>query len=331
MIKVGSRIHPDWLESEGDQDLHFLKQIGVDYVDITLDMVKGYKETGCFERDDLFALVDRLDRAGLKIERANTLAPYYKDAHLGRPEGQRQIDNLCKIAELLGEAGIPLMGIQCFSAVSLVHQRRPGWVTRKGRGGYQYHAFDLGLAEGIHYEPEARITAEQLWEGLLNIYRQVVPVAEEARVRIAMHGNDPPLPFAYGNPQVLCRFADFDRLFREVPNANNGMTFCVGTRYESGQDIFEGIKHFGQQGRLFHVHFRNVRGTLPRTRGYEEVFLDDGDLNMRDVLLALHSVGYDHVIDFDHVMRISGDSHHGRQYIAFAVGYMKGLIAGLPG
>jgi mannonate dehydratase len=327
-IRIGARIHPDWLQSENDHDLRFLKQIGVDDVDITLDMVKGYRETGCFARADLQELVERLDAAGLKIERANSLFPQYKDAHTGGPESARQIDNLCKIAEMLGEVGAPVFGIQCFLSASFV-KGRSGWSSQQGRGGYGFYAFDQNEVESATYQPTLRITADELWANIVNIYKQVVPVAERAGVKVAMHGNDPPIPNFCGNPQILCRFADFDRLFAEVPSPNNGMTFCVGTRYESGEDIFEGIQHFGEQGKIFHVHFRNVRGTLPQNRGYAEVFMDDGDIDMRKVVRALHAVGYDGVIDFDHAMRISGDTPHARQYIAFAVGYMKGLLASL--
>jgi mannonate dehydratase len=145
-----------------------------------------------------------------------------------------------------------------------------------------------------------------------------------------MHGNDPPLYEYLGNPQILCRFADFDRLFREAPSRHSGITFCVGTRYESGENVLDGIRHFGKQGKLFHVHFRNVRGTLPRG-GYSEVMVDDGDMDMARVLRALHDVDYDGVIDYDHPMYITGDQPLPKQYIAFAVGYMRGLIDSLPG
>ena len=145
-----------------------------------------------------------------------------------------------------------------------------------------------------------------------------------------MHGNDPPLYRYLGSPQILCRFADFDRLFQEVPSKHNGITFCVGTRYESGEDIFKGIRHFGNQGKLFHVHFRNVRGTLPAQKGYSEVMVDDGDLKMKDVLRALDEVGYDGVIDYDHSLGIIGDEPLPKQYIAFAIGYMRGLLHNLP-
>ncbi len=330
-IRIGTRISPAWLKSDHDNDLRFLKQIGVDYVDITLDQVKGYADTGCFTKAALQEFLDRLAAVGLRVERANSLGPYYLNAHLGRAEGQREIDNLKKIGELLAQAGIPVFGIQACQATQHIKNTRTGWSREQGRGGYRYPAFDLERSQKPAPKPQYPVTADQLWKGLLNIYRQVMPVIEGSKTRVAMHGNDPPLPVYLGSPQILCRFADFDRLFAEVPSAHNGMTFCVGTRYESGQDVFEGIRHFGGKGKLLHVHFRNVRGTLPANRGYAEVFVDDGDLDMAAVLRALQEVGYDGVIDYDHAIGITGDEPLPKQYIAFVVGYMKGLLQSLPG
>jgi mannonate dehydratase len=336
-IRIGTRIDPRWLGSKNDDDLRFLTQIGVDCVDIELIMVKGYQETGCITREALGDLVNRFADVGLKIERANALGPYILNAHLGRPEGQKEIDNLKRIGEVLVEAQVPVYGIQaCQSSNHLPKATarpgdhdgsvRPGWSRRKRRGGYEYPAFDLAAAQMSAPQPAYRVTADQLWKGVINIYRQVVPVVEGSKTRIAMHGNDPPLYEHLGNPQILCRFADFDRLFAEVPSKHSGITFCVGTRYESGEDVFDGIRRFGRAGKLLHVHFRNVRGTLPTDRGYSEVFVDDGDMNMAKVLRTLDEVGYDGVIDYDHVIGITGDAPLPKQYIAFAVGYMRGLL-----
>ena len=52
-IRIGTRISPAWLESADDNDLRFLKQIGLDVVDITLDKVEGYADTGRFTKDAL--------------------------------------------------------------------------------------------------------------------------------------------------------------------------------------------------------------------------------------------------------------------------------------
>jgi mannonate dehydratase len=330
-IRVGMRINPAWLGSENDNDLRFLKQLGVDHVDIVLDVVEGYREHGEFTREALHALIDRLDAVGLKIERANTQGPQYLNAHLHRPEGQKEIDKLKRVGELLADAEIPVFGIQACQAALHVANSRGGWRRETGRGNYTYPAFDIGRSKERAPKPKYRVTSEQLWQGLLNIYRQVIPVVDGSKTRVAMHGNDPPLYDYLGNPQILCRFADFDRLFSEVPSPNNGITFCVGTRYESGEDVFEGIRHFGGQGKLFHVHFRNVRGTLPKDGGYAEVAVDTGDLAMAQVLRTLNEVGYDGVIDYDHPMGITGDRPLPKQYMSFCVGYMRGLLHSLPG
>jgi mannonate dehydratase len=328
-IRIGTRISPEWLRGDDDNDLRFLKQIGVDAVDVELVMVQGYRETGRITAPALHELVTRLDAVGLRIERANALGNFIMNAHLDRPEGQREIDNLKQIGEVLSAAEIPVYGIQACQATLHAASSRAGWTRRKGRGGYVYPAFDPNAAGALPARPSYAVTADQLWKGLINIYKQVIPVVEGSKTRVAMHGNDPPLYEHLGSPQILCRFADFDRLFAEVPSRHNGMTFCVGTRYESGEDVFAGLRHFGAQGKLFHVHFRNVRGTLPQGRGYEEVFVDDGDLAMAQVVRTLDEVGYDGVIDYDHSITISGDGPLPKQYIAFAVGYMRGLLQSL--
>ena len=167
-------------------------------------------------------------------------------------------------------------------------------------------------------------SAEQIWEGTLNIYQSVIPIANKYNLKVGMHGNDPPVPKMNGVPQVLYNFAAFDRLFAEVPSENNCMTFCVGTRYEAGEVIFEGSRRFGDK--IVHVHFRYVRGTIPANGEYEEVMPDEGDLNMYEVAKTLNEVGYKGVIDYDHLNRISTDSPQGREYIAYCVGHMRGIL-----
>src|SRR5262249_13214836 len=201
-------------------------------------------------------LMDRFDAVGLRIERANALGDFILNAHLDRPEGRREIDNLKRIGDVLAEAQIPVYGIQACQATLHADRGRQGWSRKTGRGGTGYEACGLGASVASGRKPRSRVTADQLWKGLLNISREVVPVVEGSKTRIAMHGNDPPLYEYLGSPQILCRFADFDRLFAEVPSRHSGITFCVGTRYESGEDVFAGIRHFGSQGQLFHVHFR---------------------------------------------------------------------------
>ena len=346
---VSAYVHPRWFESKSDQDLHYLKQIGIDHVDASLSLIGGYRETGIFEQNDLNKLVDRLDKAGLKIERVTAHGRAIRRERDPELDQTEELDKLCKVTEMVGAAGIPVMlplppefektnqhsstlGAGYFQGQysgQLIDSEISGWEERTGRGGYTFpayrHSATLNDESGGEYSEGVQL----LWEELLKIYKALMSVAESAGVLIAQHGADPPITPLRGTPQILINFADFERLFREVPSPNNGMTFCVGTRYESGEDVFDGIRRFGAQGKIFHVHLRNVRGNLLTDGGYEERLPDDGDLNMMDVVRALHEIGYDRALDYDHVVRTNGDSFVGRQSAAFSAGYIKGLLAGL--
>src|SRR5687767_8357644 len=59
-IRLGVRFGEQWLNSKNDDDLKFFKQIGVDWVDIELKLIKGYAEHGVFTKADLRAFIDRL-------------------------------------------------------------------------------------------------------------------------------------------------------------------------------------------------------------------------------------------------------------------------------
>ncbi len=328
MIRIGARISPKWLEQP--DDLALLRSIGVEFVDVEFGIFPGYDGSGgAPDRSAMGSVVDLLRGHGLRIERANyaktEIAPHY----LGRPDSGRVLDNLCRAVDLCGEFEIPVMGIQCFDAMVMLGHfvGEHSWVP--GRGGYRHLHIDVERDLADSAPPADTPTRDELWSRTVDLYGAVLPEAESAGVKVATHGSDPPIATAAGIPQMLTSFADFDRLFTEAPSPNNGITFCVGTRYESGEDVFEGIRRFGSQGRIFHVHFRNVRGTIPAERAYSEVAPDEGDLNMLEVARALDAAGYDGVIDYDHVMKLPGDSPGGRDYIAFCIGHMQGLLAGI--
>ncbi len=327
MMRIGTRISPDWLERP--EDLRFLKQIGVDAVDITMDMVPGYNDTGgAITREAMRMVVEKIGEAELVIERANCLSSQFRDVYLGGPDADRQTENACVTADLCGEFDIPVLGNQPY-VPSISNRDLPPLVRYvEGRGGYRHAKFEL--AEALSTPPrDDAPDPEVLWQRHVKHYAAVCKVAESAGVKVATHGNDPPVPWLNGYPQIINSFESFDRLFSEVPSPANGITFCVGTRYESGQNIFEGIKHFGEQNRLFHVHFRNVVGTIPENQGYSEVIPDSGDLNMYEVAEALYDVGYEGCIDYDHIMRLSTDGPEGREYIAYCVGHMRGILQSL--
>jgi mannonate dehydratase len=188
--------------------------------------------------------------------------------------------------------------------------------------GFEVQRMQRALA--VH-TPEWEIDVEAHWERCVRMYQRLVPIAEEFGVRLVMHPSDPPLPQTEMSPRRWSQMLD------EVPSLNSGLLYCIGTRYESGVNIHDDIRAFGRRGKIFHVHFRNVRGSIPTHGGYEEVALHDGDMNMFRVLQSLKAVGYDGAIQLDHVPSYDGDTAFNGIAWGYAVGYARALLAALEG
>jgi mannonate dehydratase len=303
-----------------DEYLRFAAQIGADGLDIHHEEnLPGVAERGFVDAAGMVALVERLRRWGLGVYR---VAPPQPTAFLrGEEGGENDLDNLCRTIEALGKAGVPFMSMP-------VHLRpNPGYrgfVTHTHRGGYTMNAFDLAtMRRSLDAVPPDWTPAdiEAHYERCVQLYERVLPVAVAANVRLILHPSDPPLPEAEFSPLRWSSILD------AVPSDHSGLLYCIGTRCETGLDIHDDIRAFGRRGKIFHVHFRNVRGTIPNTGGYEEVALHDGDMNMFRVLQSLRATGYDGGLQVDHLPAYGGDN--GFQASAYAVGYIKALLAAL--
>ena len=99
-----------------------------------------------------------------------------------------------------------------------------------------------------------------------------------------------------------------------------------GVTKEMGEDPVEVCRYFARRKRINHMHFRNVRGTVPR---YDEVFPHEGDGDMVANLKALQEVGYRQYIVPDHHIGLAGDSEWMHCSRAWQVGYIRGLMQAL--
>jgi mannonate dehydratase len=307
-----------------EEFVRFAAQIGADGFDFhDPNNLPGVVERGYADAAGVSALFERLRRHGLEVYR---ISPPTPDRYLlGEPGGEEELDNLCRTLEALGKAGARIMS----TPVHLVHLgSNPGYlgfVQNVQRGGYRMHGFEMErmrrrLAEG---PPPLAIDVEAQFERCVRMYERLVPIAEEYGVRLVMHPSDPQLPEAEFSPRRWWR------MMEAVPSANSGLLYCVGTRYETGVNIYDDIRTMGRRGKIFHVHFRNVRGTIPATGGYEEVALHDGDMNMFRVLKTLRETGYDGGLQVDHIPGYDGDTAFSGIGWGYAVGYVKALLAAL--
>ncbi|HEV8062613.1 MAG TPA: mannonate dehydratase, partial [Gemmataceae bacterium] len=110
------------------------------------------------------------------------------------------------------------------------------------------------------------------------------------------------------------------------PSPFHGLNFCQGSVAQMlekpGQDIYEVIRYFGSRGKIFNVHFRNIKGGF---LDFQETFPDDGDVDMLRALRVYRDVGYSGMIMPDHVPGIEGDAR-GAQAFAYSFGYIKALL-----
>ena len=153
-----------------------------------------------------------------------------------------------------------------------------------------------------------------------------MPVAEEAGVKLAMHPDDPPLSPIRGVSRIMTKVDNFQKLLDLVPSPANGIALCQGNFTLMTDDLPEVIRHFGDQKKIFFVHFRDVRGTPDE---FVETFHEEGKTDMLACMKAYRDIGFDGVLRPDHVPTMEGDENDRPMYTSigrlFAIGYIRGL------
>jgi mannonate dehydratase len=216
-----------------------------------------------------------------------------------------------------------------------------GWTKGPwGRGGaralvYDESAIDPqtpmpnGMVWNMIYDPTAPagtvrpVSSDELWQRYEWFLSQILPVAEEAGVKMALHPDDPPADALRGTARLVNQPSKYQRMLDLVPSPASALEFCLGSLQEMREgDIYETIAHYGEQDKIAYVHFRNVRGKVPH---YQEVFVDEGDIDMLHAIQVLRDVGYDGVLIPDHTPEMScGAPWHAG--MAYALGYMKAAL-----
>ena len=321
-VKISMQIPTD----PKPEDLQFVEQLGVGWVNIGTSGARATYET--------FAeLKKRVEARGLKVWNiGNTNVHNMPEVTLNLEGRDAKIEEYKQYLRNLAKAGISYttyahMGNGIWSSEQRDHPRRgsrraPSVRRRPTRAATgPARLFDnAALAR-----PQATAKEGDLGELHLLHRVSVAPVAEELGIRIGIHPDDPPAQELGGVPR--CIFGSFDgykRAFEIANSPNVGMCLCCGCWLEGGprmgKSVVETIRYFGERGRLFKVHFRNVDKPMPH---FVEAFIDNGYADMYPIMKALVEVDFRGVAIADHVPAMVGHRNVGW---AYCIAYMKAML-----
>jgi len=278
-----------------------------------------------------------IEAAGLSLAAIENLDPgIWHDILLDGPRRAEQIEYVKTTVRRMGEAGIPVLGYN-FSIAGVCGRvsgpfGRGGAITVGMDGPADDEPIPNGTVWNMVYDCNAApgflpsVAHDELWRRLACFLEEVLPVAEQSGVRLALHPDDPPMPTMRRQPRLVHQPYMYEQVLEAFPSNSNALELCVGTLAEMTEgDVYNAVDEYSRQGKIAYIHLRNIKGKVPR---YRETFIDEGDVDMARILSILKRNGFEGVIIPDHTpqMSCSAPWHSG---MAHTLGFVAGVLASL--
>ncbi|MCL5743907.1 MAG: mannonate dehydratase [Acidobacteria bacterium] len=263
---------------------------------------------------------DEMEKHGVRLLNVNVIGLHCDPVVvLGLPGVEGKLERYKQFLRDAGKAGVP------YTTYGHMANLRLGYgVTGRGRArGLRTRVFDEAVAKSYPLSHGRVYSEKEIWQSFTRFAKAVVPVAEEAGVHIGLHPDDPPIPTLGGVARVFRNYEGYSRALEISNSPNFGFCLCVGTWAEggraTGKSPVEMIREFAPTGKIFKIHFRNIDQPLPR---FTETFLDDGFLDMHEIMRELRKANFNGVVVPDHVPGGAGEAS-----IGYMIGYMRALRA----
>ena len=329
--ELSMRVGLGQFQELSDERLQFIKQCGCDDFQMNTPALPGADRWEC---EDISQLVQRATDAGLRLMSIENVPKTFVDKiMLGLPGREQQLNNMAYTIRNLGRAGVPILGY-AFMPTGVWRTSN----TTPVRGGATATSFHYETALAIKagdktnfgiwatVEIDRDYSEEEIWDNYCWYMERILPVCEEAGVRMALHPDDPPVPTLGGVGRVFRNFENFRRAMETFDSPMHGLDFCHGcwSEMRGGEGVLDAIRFFGKRDKLLYVHLRDVQGPV---EDFTECFLGDGNCSPVETIRVLKEIGFNGFLIPDHVPRMVDDTdwcHRGR---AWTVGYIKALIA----
>ena len=276
-----------------DASIRRVRQIGVDYV-----LMGGGRIP--WTEADLRPRLDRYKSGGLTV--CNLMISGFDDVIFGRAGADAQIEQVIASIRAAGRVGLPVLEYNFYA-----NRLLEGYKAEAGRAGAGYTAYDYEVSKNLPpREGVGTHTRAAQIKRAEHFLKAVVPEAEKANVRLALHPNDPPVPISRGSEQLMATVEHWKQYLNLVKSPYNGMTFDCGVTREMGEDPVAVCRYLGERDCINHVHFRNVVVRKPYV-DYTEVFLDDGQVDMFGVMKELVRQKYPRFVYPEHPRLIDAE------------------------
>lgn len=307
------------LPPEHDERWDLAKQLGVETAVVhTLEIGDGSRP---WQYGELLELTQEFRDYGIDVGVIEGCVPISDDTRLGREGRDEEIERFKQYLRNLGKIDVPVVAYDWMAGKRWARTS----TALPARGGSLTTGYDDEFMENAPEQELAPVDAEELWDALEYFLNEVVPVAEEAGVKLALHPDDPPIDNLRGVDRIVTSPDDYERVMNIYESEYNGMTFCQGNFAAMGVDVPATIRRFGD--RINFVHFRDVKGTNEK---FVETWHDEGPTDMQACIEAYRDIGFEGPVRPDHVPTMAGEENSNPGYMTlgrlYATGYLKGLL-----
>ena len=300
-----------------------------------------------WSEEKIFELRKKVEDKGLRLSVIESV-PVHEDIKLGKPTRDKLIENYCQTLRNLSKAGIDTV---CYNFMPVFDWTRSdlAYELSDGSNALAYISEQVEKMDPVSGELSLpgwdssytkdslkalmdeykSISSEDLWANLKYFLERVIKTAEEVKVKMAIHPDDPPWDI-FGLPRIITSKENLDRFVKLVDSPYNGITLCSGSLGVSpDNDIADMVRHFGKMGRIHFAHCRNVLITGDHCFEESGHLSANGSLDMYEIIKAYHEAGFDGPVRPDHGRMIWGETGkpgYGLYDRALGAVYLNGLI-----
>jgi len=274
--------------------------------------------------EEIIKMKSLCNSKGLEMEVIESV-PVHEDIKLRRGNYQLYIDNYKENIRRLSKAGVKCI---CYNFMPVFDwtRSRLDQELSDGSNALVYYKEDVDKMDptkmtlpgwDASYSPDEitslieeyqKIGEEGLWSNLEYFIKEIMPVAIECDVNMAIHPDDPPWSI-FGIPRIITNESNIDRFLSLYNDKHHGLTLCSGSLgCTTSNDYVAMVKKYTKMGRVHFAHIRNVRvsddGSFEETAHYSPC----GSLDVVEILKAYYDNGFDGYIRPDHGRMIWGET-----------------------